>query len=437
MPFDGFTNLKYKPKENDLICKFYVEPGKLDKKLTLEQAAEHITAESSIGTWTDVGGISPTLRKKITPHVYYINKKNNTIKIAYPSDLFEKGNMPQIMSAIAGNIFGMKEIANLRLLDISFPKDIINSFKGPKHGIEGIRKITQIKKRPICGTIIKPKVGRTAKVHAQYAYESWSGGLDLVKDDENLTSMTFNKFEDRVIRTLEMRDKAESETGEKKIYCCNVSAETNIMMKRAQFIKDHGGRITMVDILTCGWAGFETLRNSQPNLIVHAHRAGHGMFTHNPRNGMTMLAVAKIARLIGADSLHIGTFGTGKMKSEYKEELNIRDALIKQKIFENDKADVLGQNWYNTKSVMPVSSGGLYPGIIPETIHRGGTDLFLQAGGGVAGHPDGIKSGATAMRQAIDSYMKKQDILEYAKEHKELGAAIKKWGIGKRVVYYE
>jgi ribulose-bisphosphate carboxylase large chain len=249
--------------------------------------------------------------------------------------------------------------------------------------------------------------------------------------------MKFNKFEERVIRTLEMRDKVESETGEKKLYVCNVSAESNEMLRRAQFINDHGGRITMIDILTCGWAGFETLRNHHPNLIVHAHRAGHGMFTHNPRNGMTMLAVAKIARLIGSDSLHIGTFGMGKMRSEYKEELNIRDALVKKRIDENDKEHVLEQNWHNIKYVMPVSSGGLYPGVIPETINRGGTDLFLQAGGGVAGHPNGVRSGAKAMRQAIDSFMKKQDILEYAKEHKELGAAIKKWGIGKRIVYYE
>lgn len=433
----SFTNLKYKPKENDLVCKFYVEPGKLKKKLTLKEAAEHITAESSIGTWTEVGGISPALRKKITPHIFYINTKNNTIKIAYPTELFECGNMPQIMSAIAGNIFGMKELKNLRLLDVSFPKEIIKSFKGPEHGIEGIRKMTKVKKRPFCGTIVKPKVGRTAKGHSEYAYKSWLGGLDLVKDDENLSNMKFNKFEERVIRTLDMRDKVESETGEKKLYVCNVSAETKEMLRRAQFIKDHGGRVTMIDILTCGWSGFQTLRESQPNLIVHAHRAGHGMFTHNPKNGMTMLAVSKIDRLIGSDSLHIGTFGMGKMRSEYKEELNIRDTLVKQKIEENDKENVLEQNWHHIKSVMPVSSGGLYPGVVPETINRGGTDLFLQAGGGVAGHPDGIMSGARAMRQAIDSYMEKQDIIKYSKDHKDLRRAIEKWGIGKRIVYYE
>ena len=295
----------------------------------------------------------------------------------------------------------------------------------------------KVRKRPFCGTIVKPKVGRTAKNHAEYAYKAWVGGLDLVKDDENLTDMKFNRFETRVIKTLDMRDKAESETGEKKIYVCNVSAETNEMMKRAQFIKDHGGRVTMIDILTCGWSAFETLRNYHPNLIIHAHRAGHGMFTHNPKHGMTMLTVSKIDRLIGSDSLHIGTFGTGKMKSYWKEELHIRDALVKKKIKENNKENILAQNWHHIKPVMPVSSGGLYPGILPETIKRGGTDLFLQAGGGVAGHPDGIEAGAAAMRQAIDSVMKKIPIDWYAQDHKELAAALKRWGTGKRIVYYE
>ena len=41
------------------------------------------------------------------------------------------------------------------------------------------------------------------------------------------------------------------------------------------------------------------------------------------------------------------------------------------------------------------------------------------------------------MRQAIDCAMKKQDIMSYAKDHKDLRRAIETWGIGKRVVYYE
>ena len=69
---------------------------------------------------------------------------NNFIKIAYPISLFEKGNMPNILSSIAGNVFGLKALGNLRLVDIVMPDVLLNSFKGPKYGINGIRKLLEI-----------------------------------------------------------------------------------------------------------------------------------------------------------------------------------------------------------------------------------------------------------------------------------------------------
>ena len=109
-------------------------------------------------------------------------------------------------------------IDNLRLIDISFPKNIVKAYKGPKFGIDGIRKLTKIQDRPLLGTIVKPKVGLNEIEHANVCGQAWNGGLDVVKDDENLTSMSFNKFEKRITETLKIRDKIESDSGEKKIY---------------------------------------------------------------------------------------------------------------------------------------------------------------------------------------------------------------------------
>ena len=111
--------------------------------------------------------------KKLGAKVFSI--KGNHVKIAYPSELFEKGNAPNILSSIAGNIFGMKIVKNLRLEDIKIPDEILNSFSGPKYGIDGIRKIMRIYDRPLIGTIIKPKLGLKTKDHAKVAYEAWTG----------------------------------------------------------------------------------------------------------------------------------------------------------------------------------------------------------------------------------------------------------------------
>ncbi len=57
-----------------------------------------------------------------------------------------------------------------------------------------------------------------------------------------------------------------------------------------------------------------------------------------------------------------------------------------------------------------------------------GTDIVLQAGGLIHGHPDGTAAGARAMRQAVDAAMEGVTAEEYAKDHHELAQALRKWG---------
>ena len=145
--------------------------------------------------------------------------------------------MPNVLSSIAGNVFGLKELKNLKLEDVRLPKNLVKSFKGPKYGIAGIRKLLKVRKRPFIGTIIKPKLGLNTKEHAKVAYDAWVGGCDIVKDDENLANQGFNKFKQRLKATLKMRKKAERTTGERKVYMPNVSAETDEMMKFAKLVE--------------------------------------------------------------------------------------------------------------------------------------------------------------------------------------------------------
>ena len=80
------------------------------------------------------------------------------------------------------------------------------------------------------------------------------------------------------------------------------------------------------------------------------------------------------------------------------------------------------------RTVMPVCSGGVYPGIVGSIIERSGFDVQIQAGGGVAGHPDGVRGGAKAMCQAVDAAFEGIPASEYAKDHRELALALEKWG---------
>jgi len=410
-----FVDLKYKPR-GDLICLLKIKPN----RVSMQEAANTVALESSVGTWTEVPGQKYV--EKLKARVFSI--KGDFIKIAYPQELFESNNVPNILSSIAGNILGMKAVKTIRLEDISFPKKMINSFSGPKYGINGIRKIMKIQKRPLVGTIIKPKLGLNTKHHAQSAYESWIGGCDIVKDDENLASQKFNVFEERIARTLEKAHKAEEETGEKKAYLVNVTAETKEMIKRAQTVEDLGGKYIMVDIITEGWGAVQTLREAGFKMAIHAHRAMHAAFDRNPNQGISMMVIADFARLIGVDQIHIGT-GIGKLEGDIKDIECLAEEISMTQV--KATRERLSQRWEKIKPVLPVSSGGLHPGHVPFLMKHLGNDLVIQAGGGIHGHPKGTSAGAKAMRQAVEAVMKHKTLKEYAKTHEELKTALKRW----------
>jgi len=401
-----FVNLDYTPKETDVVCTFRIEPA----GISMKEAAGGVAAESSVGTWTELTTVKPYI-DKLAARVF--NIEGNIAKIAYPQELFEPGNMPNILSSIAGNVFGLRALENLRLIDIDFPSKLVKSFKGPKFGIEGIRRLLKVYDRPLVGTIIKPKLGLKTADHAKVAYEGWIGGCDIVKDDENLSSQSFNPFEERVAKTLEARDRAEKETGEKKVYMVNITAETEQMLKRAELVLDHGGEYVMVDILACGFAALQTLRNQDFKLVIHAHRAGHAAFTKNPKHGISMKVIAKVARMIGVDQLHVGTV-VGKM-FETKDEVR-------------ENCEALKTEMSGLKPVLPVASGGLHPGLVPSLMELFGKDFVIQAGGGIHGHSGGTVAGAKAMRQAVDATLQGVPLKEYGRTHKELETALRIWG---------
>jgi ribulose-bisphosphate carboxylase large chain len=309
---------------------------------------------------------------------------------------------------------------------VRWPKNIIKSFKRPKFGIKGVRRILGVKKRPITACVPKPKVGYYPSEHAKVGYDLWTGGVDLLKDDENLSNQKFNRFEKRLKLSMKMRDKAEAETGERKSYLANITAETQEMKKRLRLVKDYGNEFVMIDTLTIGWAATQTIRElaGDLGLAIHAHRAFHSAFDRNPLHGMSMKVLCEIARMQGVDHIHIGAMG--KLVGGAQE---VSDNYSKCSLDSNKATKtMLAQDWHSTKAVLGVCSGGLHPGILEPLFNLIGTNIGIQIGGGIHSHPEGTKSGAMALRQAINAYLEGESVKEYAKKHKELRLALEKWG---------
>ncbi|MFH1126098.1 MAG: type III ribulose-bisphosphate carboxylase [Candidatus Altiarchaeota archaeon] len=407
-----YIDLNYTPDSNDIVCLFRVEPA---VGVSFEDAVDAVVGESSIGTWTDISTINEKIRNELRPYAYSMSKEDFLVKVAYPLELFELGNLPQLLSSVTGNIFGMKHLQNLRMEDIILPKKYVKSFPGPKFGVRNVRKMLEIKDRPVVGTIVKPKVGLNPKEWTDAAFEALSGGCDFVKDDENLTDQGFCRFNERAPLVLNMINKLEKSSRRKFGYGCNISASVETMVKRAELIKKHGGMYMMIDVITVGFSGLQYMRNLDLGLAIHAHRAMHAAITRNKKHGISMLALAKLYRLAGVDQLHVGT-AVGKMEGPALEVKAIKDEMLSE-----------SKDWCGLKQVFPVCSGGLHAGHIPELMKLMGKDIVIQAGGGVYGHPDSPKAGAASMRQAVDAVMEGIPLEEYAKNHGELKRALEKF----------
>ncbi|MFB6353459.1 MAG: type III ribulose-bisphosphate carboxylase, partial [Halobacteriales archaeon] len=383
--YDDFLHPDYEPTADDLVCAFRLEPA---AGMSLEDAASRVASESSNGTWAalDVGAEHFT---DVSARAFDVG--DGRAKVAYPVGLFEGGNLPQVLSCIAGNIMGMKAVDRIRLLDCDWPEALATSFPGPQFGAAVRTELLDAPDRPVLATVPKPKVGLSAERHAEVGFEAWTGGIDLLKDDENLTDQGFNPFEDRVRESLARRDEAEDRTGGRKGYLVNVTADANEMLRRVDYVAEQGGRFVMVDIITAGWGALAAVRErcERHGLAIHAHRAMHAAFDRVPDHGVSMRCLAQFARLAGVDHIHTGTADLGKLENEDTVGIN----------------DWLRSDCYGLREVLPVASGGLHPGLLPALLDALGTKLIVQAGGGVHGHPDGTHAGAKALRQAVHAAM--------------------------------
>ncbi len=391
-----------------VVCKYRVTTD-----LPIEKAAEAIAAEQSTGTWTGISTLDKDIFDSLGARV--IDISGDTIIVEFPTEDFsiEVGAVPQILSVIAGNLFGLGALKGVRLEDVTFPKEILNQFKGPKFGADGIRKALDRPEKPLVGTIVKPKIGLNPKKTAEYVYEAGSGGLTNSKDDETLVDQAFCPIEDRTIAVAEALDRLESE-GHKMMHAINVSTRGDRIVELAEKVQSWGARELMVDVITCGFGAVQALAEDPSIKVpIHVHRTMHGAFTKDPLHGVAMLPLTKLTRMCGGDALHIGTLGVGKMSGSTKEDANLPACL---------------GNDVPYKTVMPVCSGGVYPGIVEAIVKKAGNNVQIQAGGGVAGHPGGVRAGAMGMSQAVDAAFLGIPKEEYAKDHKELAIALETWG---------
>ena len=399
-------------RDRHITALYYVEGS-----ASMTKMAEESAIENSTGTWTLVGYETLQVRREYGAKIFRVSGTGGSgyIELAFEASNYdpEFGGINCLLSDIAGNIFDMNILSNVKLLDLNFPKYWLEAYKGPKFGIDGTKKLAGISSkedRPVIGAITKPNVGLDAKTYGKLAYETALGGIDFIKDDEALVSPKYCPLEDRVSATMDAIDRAKQQTGKDILYAVNITTRQDKLLELADKAIQAGANHLMVCGAYVGFGGLQALgEDPSVKVPIHTHRVGHAAFTRNPKHGIDVALWSKLMRMCGADQLHIGSV-EGKF---YYDKAETQRAIC-----------ALRQPLHHVRPTMPCSSAANRPANIGISVQTLGMDMMFLAGGGIHGHPDGSTAGAKAMMQAVKAALTGEPLEEAAKRNRELQRAL-------------
>jgi ribulose-bisphosphate carboxylase large chain len=421
----GYWDAAYTVKQTDLLALFRITP---QNGVDPVEATAAVAGESSTATWTVVWTDLLTACDVYRAKAYRVDPVPSTPGqyfgyVAYEIDLFEEGSLANMTASIIGNVFGFKALKALRLEDMRIPFAYLKTFQGPATGVIVERERMDKFGRPLLGATVKPKLGLSGKNYGRVVFEGLKGGLDFLKDDENINSQAFMRWRERFLYCQEGIQRASAATGEVKGSYLNVTAGTmENVYERAEYAKELGSIIIMID-LVMGYTAIQSTaiwaRNN--DMILHLHRAGNSTYARQKNHGINFRVICKWMRMAGVDHIHAGTV-VGKLEGDPLMIQGFYNTLLCVKSEVNlPKGQFFAQDWASLRKCLPVASGGIHCGQMHQLLNYLGDDVVLQFGGGTIGHPDGIQAGATANRVALEAMvMARNEGRDYVAEGPEI-----------------
>jgi len=256
----------------------------------------------------------------------------------------------QLINMLFGNTSLHPDVA---LADVELPAPLVETFGGPRHGLEGLRQRVGAAGRALTATALKPQ-GLPAPKLADLALRFARGGIDYVKDDHGLADQAYSPFAARVAAV------ASALRGGTTRYVPSLSGDLNTMHLQIEAARHAGIDTVMVAPMVAGLANFHRLVQEHPDMAILAHPTLAGAAIAPP------LLFGKLFRMLGADAVifpnHGGRFG-------YSPETC------------RDLAAAARRDWQGLRSSLPVPAGGMRRERVGEMLDFYGADIMLLIGG--------------------------------------------------------
>jgi ribulose-bisphosphate carboxylase large chain len=396
------------------------------------RAADIMAGEQSSGTFVAVPGETPELKERaaarvMAVHVLHDGVRGRSLPSAGEDKLGERvsraritlswplatlgPSLPNLVATVAGNLFELRPVSGLRLLDIRMPPAFAAAYPGPRFGIAGTRQLADVHGRPLIGTIIKPSVGLDAEATAALVKQLCEAGIDFIKDDELQSDGPSCPFDERVRAVMRVIEAQADRTGKKAMFAFNLTGDLDQMRRRHDTLLANGATCLMASLNSVGLVGMIELRRFS-ELPIHAHRNGWGYLSRHPLLGWSYVAWQKLWRLAGADHMHVNG-----LQNKFSE--------TDESVIESARACLAPMFAEKPCTVMPVFSSGQSARQVHATYAAlQSTDLIMTAGGGIMAHPDGPAAGVRSLREAWNAAIAGIPLDEHARTHPELGRAL-------------
>jgi ribulose-bisphosphate carboxylase large chain len=266
-------------------------------------------------------------------------------------------NTAQLINMIFGNCSLWE---NVEFVDVDLPDSLLKKFPGPRHGIEGIRRLVDASERALTSTATKPQ-GLPISELARMCHTFALGGIDIIKDDHGIADQDYSPFEERVRACFAAIETASDEIGKRVLYAPNLIGSPRKLRDRARFVRDLGVRVVLVSPMVIGLPTFRDLVDEFPELAYLAHPSFGGAGRIAPR-----LLFGRIFRLLGADAVIFVNYG-GRFAYSREQSLSIAGALR--------------EPWGILKPAIPVPAGGMTLERVDELLCDYGRDTMLLIGG--------------------------------------------------------
>ena len=407
----------------------------LESNVEIGRAAAVIAGEQSCGTFTKLAQETDELRKRVGARVESIASLDNILEPSLPvasgsNERVNRGiveiswgldnfgtSLPNLLATVAGNLYELKEVSGLRLLDIDLPNAFAERYLPPQFGCAGTLQLMGLDKGPLIGTIIKPSVGLSPEQTAENVRILCDAGIDFIKDDELQADGPHCPFEQRVEAVMQVINNHAERSGRKVMYAFNITGDFDEMRRRHDIVLAHQGTCVMVSLNSVGIVATHALRTFSA-LPIHGHRNGWGYLSRHPALGFEYRAWQKFWRLTGVDHMHVNGLRNKFSESDSSVIKSARTCLTP--MFDSPHPGF---------EVMPVFSSGQWAEQAFDTYAQlGSTNLIYAAGGGIVAHPQGMATGVDSLRQAWQAAEEGLDIKQACDNYPAIAQAVAFFG---------